>query len=174
MNCIVCSNVVKFLLNFPILVIFWSGHILWRYRLVLNFQYKHQVHTRNGEISGIISFLQTSWSAIDLRLHTLKPKFVWNMSLMKAIRKVIKNPMQQYGRRMIQKSWSKSLRLGRPWWTRPRCAKRTRTVLKVKLKRAVLLKRTSSPRKSCDAKIQIQLSAFLVEGVRALTINYFF
>ena len=142
MNCIVCSNVAKFLLNFPMLDIFCCGHILRRYWFVLNFQYTQLIHVRNGEMSGITSFLQTSWSAIDLRLHTLKSKYAWKVPLIILTTKPIISPMQQYGRRMTQKSWSNSLRLGRPWWTRPRSAKRIRTVLNTKLKRAVLLKRT--------------------------------
>ena len=161
MNCVVCSNVVKFLLNFPMLDIFCCGHIPWRYRLVLNLKYMQQVHTRNGDISGIMFFLQTSWSAIDLKLQTLKPKSVWNLSLMIPRMKVITKPMQQYGTRMTQKSWSNSLRLGWPWRTRPRCANRIRTVLNMRLKRAVLLKRTSSPRKRHVQKSKASASSGL-------------
>ena len=162
MNCVVCSNVVKFLLNFPMLDIFWCGHIPRIYRLVLNLKYMQHVHTRNGEISGIIFFLQTSWSAIDLKLHTLNPKSVWKLSLMIPTMKVITKPMQQYGTRMTQKSWSNSLRLGWPRRTSPLCANRIRTVLNMKLKRAVLLKRTSRARKRMCAKIsQSQTKGFL-------------
>ena len=143
MNCIVCSNVAKFRLNFPMLDIFCCGHILWRYWFVLNFQYTQVIHIRNGEISGITSFLQTSWSAIDLKLHTLKSKYAWKVPLIILTMKPIMKPMQQYGMRMIQKSWSKSFRLGWPRSTRPRSANRIRTVLNMKLKRAVLLKSTS-------------------------------
>ena len=138
---------MKFLLNCPMMDIFCCGHILQRYRLVLNLKYMQVVHTRNGENSGITFFLQTSWSEIDLKVQTLKPKSVWNKSLTMAIPKVITKPTEQYATRTTQNSWSNNLRLGRPWRTRPRCAKRMRTVRNKKVKRAVLLKRTMSARK---------------------------
>ena len=120
------------------------------------------VHTRNGENSGITFFLQTSWSEIDLKVQTLNPKSVWNKSLTMATPKVITKPTEQYATRTTQNSWSNNLRLGRPWRTRPRCAKRMRTVRNKKVKRAVLLKRTMSAgkRRLCKSpkKSQSQFS----------------
>ena len=55
-------------------------------------------------------------------------------------------PMEQYGTRITQNSWSNSFKLGRPSRTRPRCANLIRTVLKTKVKKAVLLKKMGRTR----------------------------